>query len=246
MAKFLATIALYLALAGMAHADIITIDIYPGQVPDETQPRGNLGDAPPGFGPNSWQGPETGKTNWHARYLADGDYLSALFPADAPTLTIGDLASISYWTNRPGGTPAGRDWWIQIYTRPTGSGDNASWYHDRYINNYDDHTSTDVWTQYSTATGMTFNSNGLGGTGELTLAEMQVLFGSDLIEMISIQTDSGWNGFDGYLDGLEITLTNGNVGRVNFTEAPEPGTLAMLCVGLVGLGVARRRRRAAA
>jgi len=38
---------------------------------------------------------------------------------------------------------------------------------------------------------------------------------SEKIEMISIQTDSGWNGFDGYIDGLEIQLANGKVGRVN-------------------------------
>lgn len=106
------------ALTPAAQAGTITINVDPTMVPDETAPRVNLGDAPAGFGPDSWQGPATGKTNWHARYLSDGDALSALFPTDAATMTIADLASISYWTNRPGTTPAGRDWWIQIYTRP--------------------------------------------------------------------------------------------------------------------------------
>jgi len=195
----------------------ITIEALPYQCPDERLPRSNIGDAPTGFGDDSWQGPFAGKSNWHARFDADGDYLTALFPDDAATLTIGDLASISYFTKRPTGTVATRDWWIQIYTRPTGSGDKTSWYHDRFINNYATHAETDAWTQYSTDGGaMTFHSNGLGGGGEMTLAELITAHGSDLIEMISVQTDSAWGGFDGYIDGLVVTLTNGNVGRVNF------------------------------
>jgi len=51
----------------------ITIDVYPSLVPDEQLPRVNLGDAPTGFGPDSWQNSAMGKVNWHARYLADGD-----------------------------------------------------------------------------------------------------------------------------------------------------------------------------
>jgi parallel beta-helix repeat protein len=202
-----------------AHAaTTTTIQVAPCEVPDEQQPRVNPGDAPAGFGPDSWQGPASGKSNWYAGYGADGDKLTALFPADAATLTIADLASISYFTKRPAATPATRDWWIQIYTRPTLSGDKASWYHDRYINNYGDHTETDAWTQYSTASGMTFQSNGWGGP-VMSLADLITAHGGELIGAISIQTDSGWAGFGGYVDGLEITLTNGNVGRVNLGSA---------------------------
>ncbi len=200
----------------VSQAATTTIEALPIQVPDEEVPRGNVGDAPSGFGPDSWQGPFVGKSNWHARYLSDGDYLSALLPADAATMTVGDLASISYFTNRPSGTPAGRDWWIQIYTRPTGSGDKAGWYHDRFINNYATHTSLDAWTQYSTSGAMTFQSNGWGGP-VMDLPNFIANHGSELIEMISVQTDSGWNGFDGYIDGLEVVLTNGEIGRVDFT-----------------------------
>ena len=221
-----ASLVLLIAAVPTVSADTITIQIDPTDVPDEQPPRVNVGDSPAGFGPDSWQGPATGKSNWHARYLADGDALSALFPDDAATLTIADLAEISYFTNRPSGTLAGRDWWVQIYTRPTGMGDAASWHHDRFINNYDDHTAIDTWMQYSTSSGMTFNSNGLGGP-EQTLAQMITDHGGELIEMISVQTDSGWNGFDGFIDGLVIRLTNGNVGRVNF-EAP--GALPALTI----------------
>lgn len=70
---------------------------------------------------------------------------------------------------------------------------------------------------------MTFNENSCVGSGELTLEEMQTTYGTELVEMFSVQTNSGWNGFDGYMDGLEITLINGNVGQVNFV--PEPTTV---------------------
>ena len=216
LALLLAPFVFWSLPVSVSRAATTTIQAFPIQVPDEELPRGNVGDAPAGFEPNSWQGPFSGKSNWHARYLADGDYLSALFPADAATLTVGDLASISYFTKRPTGTAAGRDWWVQIYTRPTGSGDKASWYHDRFINNYASHTAIGTWTQYSTSSGMTFQSNGLGGP-VMNLATFIAAHGSELIEMISVQTNSAWNGFDGYMDGLEVALTNGEVGRVDFT-----------------------------
>lgn len=228
-----------------ATASVITHDALPGQVPDEQPPRVNTGDAPAGWGPDSWQGPATGKSNWHARYAADGDYLSTLFPAEAATLSIADLASISYFTKTGAAVPAGRDWWIQIYTRPDGVDDARSWYGYKFTNNYNDHAHTGAWQQWSTDAGMTFNLD--GSAVELTLASLVADYGNELVEMISVQTDSGWNGFDGYLDGLEITLTNGSVGRVNFEgverSVPEPGMLWLLGTGmLLAAGRALRRR----
>jgi hypothetical protein len=247
-----AAVAVVLATGAMAQATVITHVATPDQVPDETLPRGNFGDAPAGFGPNSWQGPEAGlqnKTNWHARYGSDGNYLSVLFPDDAATLKVSDLKSISYFTNRPDGTAAGQDWWIQVYTRPTTVNDEKTWYHDKFTNNYNEHSETGAWTQYSTDGSMTFNDD--GSATEMTLSELQNaeirggLVGDQFIEMISVQTNSGWNGFDGYIDGLRIELQNGNVGIVNFEAVPEPASLVMWgLLGVAGLcGVTGRRRK---
>ncbi|PKN56741.1 MAG: hypothetical protein CVU56_14510 [Deltaproteobacteria bacterium HGW-Deltaproteobacteria-14] len=200
-------IGLTLTTAG-AWAGTTTVTVMPSDVPDETVPRVTLGDAPDGFGPDSWQGPASGKSNWHARYLADGDALSVLFPTQAATMRVSDLARIAYSTKRPTGTPAGRDWWIQIYTRPTGTNDARSWYHARYTNDYATHTATGAWTRYATDAGMTF--------GGQSFDAFVGVHGAELVEMISLHTDSGWGGFDGGLDGLEITLTDGSVGRVDF------------------------------
>jgi len=242
--RVIITLFAILLAGGMAQAGINIINVNPSMVPDEQPPRVNYGDAPAGFGPDSWQGPAAGvgnKTNWHARYLSDGDYLSAIFPVEAATMTINDLAEISYFTKRPTGTPAGQDWWVQIYTRPTGSGDKSSWYHDRFINNYNDHTNIGDWTKYSTNDdAMTFRSNGLNVIGESTLSELQTAAGTQLIEMISIQTNSGWNGFDGYIDGLEITLNNGSVGTANLV--PVPGAVLLGAMGLGMVGWMKRRK----
>ncbi len=240
-------IAVVCMCCSVAMASTVTIKVLPQDVPDETEPRGNLGDAPTGFGPDSWQGPVSGtgnKTNWHARYLADGDALSALFPAEAATMSVNDIASISYWTKRPSASVgAGEDWWIQLYTRPDGVDDGGSWYGYRFINNYQDHTDVDAWTQYSTSdAGWTFREN-KKNLAPQNYADFQSTYGNELVEMISVQTNSGWNGFDGYMDGLEITLTNGSVGRVNFEVVPEPATVALIGLGLVAGALFLRRRR---
>lgn len=207
--------------------DATTLRALPDEVPDEQAPR-TIDHAPPGYGPSAWLGPALGKSNWHAFYLPDGSgTLSALFPADAATLRVADLAFIRYATYRPAGTPPARDWWITLYTRKQGESGEGSWYRRRFINNYAEHTAEATWARYSTehATGdvppMTFREYSPAGAwvGEpLPLAALAAgAYADDEILAISVQTDSAWGGFDGALDQLEIGLVNGKVGRVDFT-----------------------------
>jgi hypothetical protein len=206
------------SILGNTGSDTVTIlpptelDVYPSMVPDEQPPRVGAG-APATFESDSWKNSATGKVNWHARYGADGNYLTTLFPDKAATLTINDLESLSYWTKRPVGTPAGYDWSLYIYTRPPG---DASWYGHRFINDYASHTAEGTWTQYHTGTGMTFTRISGPGSGPMSLAQLKAEHGTDLIEMISVQTHSNFVGFEGQMDGLIVMLTDGAVGRVNF------------------------------
>jgi len=215
-------------LGGGARVDFgapeVTLNVYPSMVPDEQQPLVHLGDAPSGFGPDSWQNAATGKVNWHARYLADGDALSKLFPGQAATLTVNDLESIDYWTKRPAGTTAGQDWAIFLYTRAR-AGADGTWFGFRFVNNYEEHTALDAWESYTTDSGMTFRKNSGTATGLMDFATLKAAYGTELVEMISVQTMSNWSGvFAGYMDGLTITLTNGKVGRVNFVRQPSVTT----------------------
>ena len=68
-------------------------------------------------------------------------------------------------------------------------------------------------------------------------ATMEATYGNELVEMISVQTNSG-PGTAGYMDALVITLDNGDVGEVNFV--PEPASLGL--IGLGGLAMLKRRR----
>jgi PEP-CTERM motif len=235
-----------LVVVGLAQAETITINIGPGDVPDEAAPL-VYGEAPTtGLGPDSWQNADVGKVNWHARYLADGDFLSALFPDDAATLTLDDIASISYWTKRPDGTLASEDWAVFIYTRPMVGGD-SSWYGHRFLNDYGTHTETDTWTEYSTDTGMQFRRTSGTTSGLMSYGDLQGTYGSEYIEMISVQTMSNYVDFNGYMDGLTITLDNGNVGIVNFgadaAPVPEPASMALLGMGIVGVVATRVRKK---
>ncbi|MEZ6191005.1 MAG: PEP-CTERM sorting domain-containing protein [Phycisphaerales bacterium] len=232
----MAAAAMMLPMGASVMAGTTTIDVNPSMVPDEMQPLVNVGDAPAGFGPDSWSDAASGKVNWHARYGADGDALSALFGAQAATLTLADIASISY--NVKSTT---EHWFLKVYTRPDNVNDQASWYGYSFTNDYGTIATDGNWQQWSTGSGGNFDldfRSGIGaGTNYLDWATMQSTYGSELVEMISIQTDSG-AGTAGSMDGLVITLGNGDVGQVNFV--PEPASLALM--GLGGLAAIKRRR----
>ncbi len=198
---------------------------------DETDPRPAPGEAAPGWGTSSWQGPATGKSNFHVRVDADGAYWNQILGA---TATVSQLQSLSYWTKSP---TDNQDWWMTIYTAPE-TGDSG-WYHSKIQGNYN-HTANGNWNLWTTA------DNSLMFDGQ-SLADMITDHGSETIMSITLQTNSGWDGFDGYVDGLTISLTDGRVGMVDFAAVPEPTTLAIWgTLGGLGLIAVRRRRKQAA
>lgn len=228
--------------ASSAMADTVRLRVGPDTIPDENTPQ-IVNDAPTNFGPDSWQNSTIGKVNWHARYGADGDYLTTLFgAATASTLKISDIKSISYNTNREAGAEANEDWSFYIYTRPVSSG----WYNNRFINNFDEHgMGTGEWQNWSTDVGMTFDT--VGGSNRRSLTALQADHGDELVEMFSIQTHSNFSGFEGLMDGIRIELHNGQVGILDFsgmpgvTVVPTPSA-ALAGFGLMGITALRRRR----
>ncbi len=237
--RFILVVLVIAVLMAAPSSGDIRLNVTPEMIIYDIEPRINYDDAPPDYGPDSWQGSATERSGWHARYGDDPDYLSALFPDDAANLSLAEIESISYWTKRPAGTPADRDWWLTIYTR------SPSKY--RFINNFQDHTSTDEWTLYSTSdTGsdghpawifrenQTVNKN-------YTWSALKENYGSELLQMVSVQTDISWNGYDGYIDGIQIELRNGNIGQVNFVPLPVPGAVLLGMLGLSVAGVKLRR-----
>lgn len=233
------TTALSASLLCATAAQAGSITITPDTVPDAQEPRVNYGDAPAGYGPDSWQDSATDKVNWHARYGADGDYLTSLFGADAANMTINNLVSISY--NVKSTT---EHWFLKIYTRPDGENDNSSWYGERFTNNYTSIATDDEWHEQSTDGTMVFSNDFNSGESGLSLADLQGSYGNELVEMISVQTNSG-PGIAGFMDGLTIVANFGGddvTGTVDFVSAPVPSPMAALGgMGLLGLVSLRRR-----
>lgn len=64
---------------------------------------------------------------------------------------------------------------------------------------------------------------------------------NDEVWFMSIATGSGWaNGFEGLVDGVTVTLNNGNTATIDFEAIPAPGAASLMA--LAGLAAARRRR----
>ena len=132
--------------------------------------------------------------------LWQGRLLTALFGADAATLTVGDIASISYSTFRPAGTPAGTHSRVYIYTRKTGS----RWYDHKLINDTSAHNTEDAWVEHST---LQFADQAPTDSSIGPFGALGALYANELVLAISVQTWlQNMPGFTGPIDGLTVTL----------------------------------------
>lgn len=199
---------------------------------------GVASDAAPGYAGGSFASDGSGKTDI---YFTP----QVLFGRD---ITLGEIASMSYWTKK-GTTHAANaaDWYIAIYTKPyPGQAVSANWYGARLgsepyfsasIN--DPANSWNEWNSGGVSNVLRFFESTAGAIGAnfgsysdphwAAFVAANALTGPDgggaprstqELLSFSLQTGSAWaNGFTGQLDGLRIELTDGSVATVNFEES---------------------------
>jgi hypothetical protein len=228
---------------------------------DEQPPRDVFGDAPTGWGAGSWQGPATAlnaKTNYHVDYMGNNE-LVQLFGTDS--LQVKDLQKISYFTKN---YSVSSDWWLTIYTMKDykdETNNDYGWYHSRLHANPDGASGNpNDWNLWSTDSGestttqLTFRDD-RRGLQYFTLTQLTNGlspghdYKNEWIRAITFQTASNWNGFDGYIDGLTITLSQNpygdTVGQVDLEPIPEPTTIVLMGFGLLalaGYGIRRKKK----
>src|SRR4051812_29301328 len=239
LATGIAAVALCAAQAALATTTTLTL--LPSAA---SNVNGDASTSAPGFASGSWAAPGLGKSEL---YVA----ASSLFSSP---VHVRDIASISYWTNKAGGA-GDPDWTLLLYTARLNDGnDTGSFYRSR-LNSEPYFTQSaaipaNTWHQWSTgsaADSLTFYDQPRGGnfgsyndpllsdlrSGPVTWSNSTVWnYSEETISLFSLQTGSAWaNGFLGLVDGLTITLTNGDIGRVNLeaaaTAIPEPASVAL-------------------
>jgi hypothetical protein len=240
-----------------SHADITNVTLYPNFAGADGV-AGNTSTSATGFSSSSWQESSSSKGEVYIP-------ASSLF---ASPVKIADIASITYWTDK-GTTAADPDWSLYLYTALQSSGNSASWYHSRltaepYFTNTPS-VAPNTWHQWSTGGSdplRFYDSNRDGGVfgtyTDPTLAALQsstvpvnwptsntsVNYSQEVVNLFSLQTGSAWSsGFNGLVDGLTITLFNGDVANVNLEAVPEPASLFVWSLLGLSIGTVYRKRK---
>lgn len=223
-------------MVGAAHAASTTnTTVTPtSAVYDSNHVEGVSGDSAPGFPYGSLKSDGVDKTDM---YFTPTDLFGH-------SVTLGDIASMSYWTKKGENhvvNPA--DWYLNIYTSPySGDVSSATWYGDRigtepyFADNLNDPANTwNNWTTGGAQNKLRFFESTNGYFGSYTDPDWAAFVSGDAlsgdpyaghtVSLFSVQTGSAWaNGFEGQVDGLTITLKNGDVANVNFEPDMTPNS----------------------
>ena len=243
------------------------LTLYSTTAPPAANVMGN-GSSAPGFGVSSWASDATGVGSKSEIYIP----VNLLFSS---AVTIGDISSISYWTNKSGGS-GDPDWTFYLYTALQASGNEASWYHTR-LNSEPYFTNTpaandpaNAWHQWSTnasSNPMRFYDAGrngglYGSYTDPTLADLQggsinwhdyysgyasntVNYGRENLSLISLQTGSAWG--NGFSGLVDgVTMTRKNGDVARVNlEAVPEPSSIVLFVSMIGCVGMVIRRRQA-
>jgi len=225
------------ALVLVASLGLVTV--VPAAATDQTIVLG--GDVATAIGAQASDEYYTGSGSWRSVLGTKMEHY--IDPTVAPfdslgTFTIDEIASISYWTNKPG-SEGDVDFYLAIYTTPDNNDNTTDWY--GYRLNAEPYFSQDLnapvneWNTWTTDDGtnqLTFfdtaKTGGYGSYNQPTLQDLQagtinwhdynsaytdeeIDYGAETVKYITFQTGTGWmDTFDGYIDAITIELTTGD------------------------------------